>query len=121
MSDTCVSGCSATQFVPPVAEKAKSLTQFVRSKHWYAPVPKDPFTKLPGWRWLVRHFAFFRNLQRFLVWMVLESHFFITQLNPIGHVFRWWWARKCTANVKNNAPKEYWPMLLTTQKEMKVG
>ncbi|PWN45759.1 FAD/NAD(P)-binding domain-containing protein [Ceraceosorus guamensis] len=114
-------GCSATQFMPIIAKDCKSLTQFVRAKHWMMPVTHNPLEYIPGWKWLVRHIGFFRALNRFLIWLVLENHFTITKLNVFGRIFRWYWARQCTWNVKAHAPKEYWPLLLATQEEMLVG
>ncbi|EPQ29149.1 uncharacterized protein PFL1_03436 [Pseudozyma flocculosa PF-1] len=114
-------GCSATQFVPEIARGAKSVTQFVRSKHWYAPVPKNPFDKVPGWRWLVRHVPAIRALQRFLIWVVLESHFSLLFLNPYGAFKRWRWARLCIAHAKKMAPKEYWTTLIPKPDEVVVG
>lgn len=114
-------GCSATQFVPIVAEEAKSVTQFVRSKHWYAPVPENPFNVIPGWNWLTRHSNFFLYLARFLVWIVLESHFAMALLNPWGEYLRNDWERMCRESVKKNAPKEYWDILLPKNNELLVG
>lgn len=135
-------GCSATQFMPVVAKEAKSLTQgessfkrlhtreadlaiasptAVRSKHWYAPIPHNPMDKLPGWRWLVSHVPFFMWFQRFIIWCVMESHFTITLLNPLGNLFRWVWERNCTNHARKLAPKKYWDALIPTQKEVMVG
>ena len=55
-------GCSASQFVPAIAEKAKHLTQFARSPQWYIKMPVVKFGKVdqflfsfvPGFLWLIR-------------------------------------------------------------------
>ena len=114
-------GCSATQFMPEIAKTAKSVTQFVRSKHWYAPVPKNPLDYLPGWRWLIRHVPIVRAFNRFLIWCVLESHFALLFLNPIGAFLRWKWARDCVAHTKKLAPREYWDILIPNKDEVLVG
>ena len=114
-------GCSATQFVPIIAKQAKTLTQAVRSKHWYEKPPHNPFALLPGWAWLVRHVPFFMYLQRFLIWCVLESHFTITLLNTPGKIFRWWWTRASIAHAKKLAPKKYWSTLIPSKKELQYG
>ncbi|PWN51213.1 FAD/NAD(P)-binding domain-containing protein [Violaceomyces palustris] len=114
-------GCSATQFVPVIAKGAKTVTQFVRSKHWYAPKPKNPLSFLPGWNWLVAHIPAIRYLQRFLIFCVLESHFSYTLLNPVGEFFRRKWARKCVRHAKRLAPKEYWDILIPKKDEVIVA
>lgn len=114
-------GCSATQFVPIVAQEAKHLTQFVRSKHWYAPVPTNPLSYIPGFDWLVRHFSFFMNLQRFLMWVVLESHFWMATLTPMGQWMRDDWEKQCRNHVKKMAPKKYQDQLLPSQNELMVA
>lgn len=114
-------GCSATQCVPYLAQHSKTLTQFVRSKHWIAPHPHQPFDSIPGFKWLLKHFVFVRKFQRLLIWLVLESHFIMILQNPLGRLFRWNWRRKCEAHMKKNAPKEYWDMLLPKKEELMVG
>ncbi|WFD02632.1 hypothetical protein MOBT1_001313 [Malassezia obtusa] len=114
-------GCSATQFVPLVAEEAKHLTQFVRSKHWYAPVPQSPFDAIPGWNWLVAHFAIFMYLQRFLIWLALESHFLMATRTSVGQSMRDDWERQCREHVKKLAPKKYHSQLLPSQNELMVA
>lgn len=124
-------GCSATQFVPVIAERAKMLTQgentvnkrekdeigafdycrlfltAVRAKHWYEKPPHNPFALIPGWKWLIKHVPFFMYLQRFLIWVVLESHFAITQLNIFGRIARAWWTYSSIRHAKKLAPKKY--------------
>ncbi|SPO21322.1 related to monooxygenase [Ustilago trichophora] len=114
-------GCSATQCVPYLAEHSKSLTQFVRSKHWIAPHPHQPFDSIPGFKWLLQRSVFVRKFQRLLIWLILESHFIMILQNPLGRLFRWNWRRKCTAHMKKNAPREYWDMLLPKKDELMVG
>jgi cation diffusion facilitator CzcD-associated flavoprotein CzcO len=111
-------GCSATQFVPEIAKEVKTLTQAVRSKHWYEKPPKNPFSYIPGWKWLIKHIPFFMKLQRFLIWCVLESHFTYALLNPIGALSRVMMTRSSINHAKTLAPKEYWPALLPDKKQL---
>lgn len=104
-------GSSATQFVPELAKEAKNVTQVVRSQHWMQHQPADPFT-LPAWKWLVRHFAFFRNLQRYLIWFVMETAFLGAHMNWVGSAWRTHWSNACIKYAKKNAPKEYLPQLI---------
>lgn len=102
-------GSSATQLVPEVAKKAKSVTQFVRAQHWIASVPHNPIESIvPGWGWLVRHFAFFRNFQRAVIFLVMESHFGMTLMNPIGRLMRYWFRARWCKPLAKKAPKEYY-------------
>ncbi|TKY90942.1 hypothetical protein EX895_000940 [Sporisorium graminicola] len=114
-------GCSATQCVPYLAQHSKSLTQFVRSKHWIAPHPHQPFDSIPGFKWLLKKSVFVRKFQRLIIWLVLESHFIMILQNPLGRLFRWNWRRKCEAHMKKNAPPEYWDILLPRKDELMVG
>ncbi|KAI3626026.1 hypothetical protein CBS9595_001387 [Malassezia furfur] len=114
-------GCSATQFVPIIADEAKHVTQFVRSKHWYAPEPKIPLEYIPGWRWLVMHFSFFMWLQRILIWLVLESHFTMATRTSVGEMMRSDWEKQCRNYVKKAAPKQYHEQLLPKQNELMVA
>lgn len=114
-------GCSATQFVPIVAKEAKNLTQFVRSKHWYAPVFKNPASKIPGWDWLVRNVPFFMHFQRILMWLVLETHFWMATRTWMGRYLRDDWERQCREHVKKMAPKKYHDQLLPKQGELLVA
>lgn len=100
-------GSSATQLVPEVAKKAKTVTQFVRAQHWIASVPHDPFRLLPGWSWLCRHFYIFRKISRMLVFLVMESHFIMTMMNPLGAAYRWWFKRFWCWPLAKKAPSEY--------------
>lgn len=114
-------GCSATQFVPIVAEQAKFLTQFVRSKHWYAPPIKNPI-RGRGWEYLVRHFSVFMHINRFLFWLFLEIGFAMTFMNPVGEFMRNRWEMMCRNYVRKMAPKKYWDLLLPdSKKELMVG
>lgn len=100
-------GSSATQFVPELSKKCKSVTQIVRAQHWIEEQPTDPFRLLPGWKWLVKHFGFFRNLQRFLIWVVLESMFTGAHMNFVGAFWRRRLAARCVHHAEKVAPKEY--------------
>ena len=105
-------GSTATQIVPEVAKKAKSVTQFVRAQHWIASKPHNPLAIVPGWSWLIRHFSFFRNFQRAVIFLVMESHFMMTLMNPIGAMMRWWFANRWCKPLAKKAPKEYQKHLL---------
>ncbi|WFD36316.1 hypothetical protein MCUN1_003195 [Malassezia cuniculi] len=111
-------GCSATQFVPIIAEEAKHVTQFVRSKHWYMKTPKNPLAVIPGWEWLMRHSVIFMYFTRIIVWFVLESHFSMALMNAWGQYMRNDWENQCRKNVKENAPEKYWDLLLPKDNEL---
>lgn len=114
-------GCSATQFVPQIAKEAKHVTQFVRSKHWYAPLPDLGFAKKDWYRWLLKHFPILMWLQRALIWIFLESHFWMAKDSWIGQYMRNSWERECRAHIEKHAPPEYHKQLIPTQKELMVA
>lgn len=99
-------GCSAAQFVPQIAKEAKQVNQAVRSKHWYAPRPHDPFD-FAVWRWLVRTLPGLARLQRWLIALVLEFGMIAMFRNRIGTFFRNRFAHHCIEYAKKTAPAKY--------------
>ncbi|KAL4400106.1 N,N-dimethylaniline monooxygenase [Malassezia pachydermatis] len=114
-------GCSATQFVPIIAEEAKHVTQFVRSKHWYAPLPDSKLVKTWWWKWLLRNVPLFMWVQRIIIWLVLESHFTIVTKSWLGRQFRASWEKMCRDYISKQAPKKYHDLLLPKNNELMVG
>lgn len=114
-------GCSATQFVPIIAQEAKMVTQFVRSKHWYAPLPDNAVVKTWWWKWLLRNVPLFMWFQRVLIWMVLESHFTLVTRTWMGRKFRADWEKMCRDYITKTAPAKYHEQLLPKNNELLVG
>ncbi|KAJ9479928.1 L-ornithine N(5)-monooxygenase [Pseudozyma hubeiensis] len=112
-------GCSATQIVPSIAKRVKSVTQVVRAKHWYAPTPENPFGN-PIFRWLERHIPGFVGLERTIFTLFLDIHF-IQAWNKEGKGARDRFAKNSTLYVSTVAPERYHHLLMPTQEELKVA
>lgn len=112
-------GCSATQIVPSIAKKAKSVTQIVRAKHWYAPTPEDPF-KSPIVRWLEQNIPGFIQFERTIFTLFLDIHF-IQAWNREGRAARDRFAANSKLYVSTVAPERYHHLLIPTQEELQVA
>lgn len=112
-------GCSATQIVPSIAKTAKSVTQIVRAKHWYAPSPDDPFAN-PVVKWLERSVPGFINVQRTLFSLLLDIHF-IQAWNREGKAARDRFAKNSELYIRTVAPERYHHLLVPTQEELQVA
>jgi cation diffusion facilitator CzcD-associated flavoprotein CzcO len=113
-------GCSATQFVPIIAKEAKSVTQFVRSKHWYAQRPANP-VDFRLWRWMVRYVPGFVYLQRAVIFTVLELSMLMMFKHRLGTLYRNKFAADCIAYIKKTAPPKYHDVLVPKDGELQPG
>ncbi|PWN46061.1 FAD/NAD(P)-binding domain-containing protein [Ceraceosorus guamensis] len=105
-------GCSATQFIPMLAnDGAKSITQAVRSKHWYAKRPNDP-TDSAVMKWLLRNVPGFYLLVRAIVHIVLELSSIMMYRHWAGTQARERFARNCISYIKQAAPTKYHDILV---------
>lgn len=78
-------GASAIQFVPPVADQARSVTIFQRSTNYVAPKPDRPFREVE--RWLLAHVGPIQRLYRWSIYWRLESRFLMFRRE--SRVGRW--------------------------------
>lgn len=66
-------GCSATQFVPVMAQTTKSLTQFARQPHYLAERPNPVY---PAWfKWVMRYVPGAMRAYRFKLYADMEKDF----------------------------------------------
>lgn len=114
-------GCSATQIVPEVAKEAKHVTQFVRSKHWYAPLPDAAFAKTDWFRWLLTNVPWLMWLLRAYIWYMLESDFCMATGSKRGQEKREEWERVCRDYVTRTAPEKYHEQLIPSNNELMVA
>jgi cation diffusion facilitator CzcD-associated flavoprotein CzcO len=68
-------GASAIQFVPPVAEQARSVTIFQRSTNYVAPKPDRAFRERE--RWVLAKVAPVQRLYRWSIYWRLEARFLL--------------------------------------------
>lgn len=75
-------GCSATQFVPVIAEQAGHVTQVVRGAHFLNERPQAAY----GWlvKWLFRKAPILQTLYRSLIFGILDSTFRLFYTANVG-------------------------------------
>ncbi|EST08874.1 Pyridine nucleotide-disulfide oxidoreductase, class-II [Kalmanozyma brasiliensis GHG001] len=112
-------GCSATQIVPSIAKRVKSVTQVCRSKHWYAPTPEDPF-KGSTLKWMQRNVPGWTALERSIFTGLLDVSF-IQAWNKEGQGARDRFAKNSKLYIQTVAPERYHHLLIPDEKELKVA
>jgi 4-hydroxyacetophenone monooxygenase len=76
-------GCSAAQFVPIIAEEAGALEVFQRTPNWQISIPHYHQEVPAGFRWLLSHVPYYRQLYRFfLFWRSAEGLRPATEVEP---------------------------------------
>lgn len=113
-------GCSAAQFVPQIAKEAKQVNQAVRSKHWYAQRPHDPFD-FALWRWMLLYVPGLYKVQRWLIAIVLEFSMLNMFRHRLGTFFRNRFAAKCIRYAKKTAPEKYHSAIIPSLEEVVPG
>ncbi|EFR02388.1 4-hydroxyacetophenone monooxygenase [Nannizzia gypsea CBS 118893] len=103
-------GCTATQIVPAIANKTKSLTQIVRSKHWI--VPSINFKYPPYALWILRNIPFAMRLLRFLVYLGAESAFSMFYMTEKGKRLRQGKRTRTERFMRKRAPEKYHDILI---------
>ncbi|KAF7564033.1 hypothetical protein G7046_g114 [Stylonectria norvegica] len=97
-------GCSATQFVPVIAETAKSVTQFIRQPHWLFERPNPKYSA--AFRFLMRWMPGAMKIVRATVFTQLESEW-LTFDNASGVNSRRTMAEASKKYIRDAAPAEY--------------
>ena len=103
-------GCTATQIVPSIVSRVKSLTQVVRSKHWVFPPIDQPY---PSWlRWVFRNVPFALRLHRLQIFLMAEREFPTFPNTPAAAALR---AKRRVAverYMRQTAPAKYHDLLI---------
>ena len=103
-------GCTGAQVVPSIVKETKSLTQFVRAKHWILP-PID--AEVPPWgHTLLRWLPGLMGLQRLLVFVVAENSLRGFPLTEAGRRFRARQRKKAERYMRSAAPAKYHDLLI---------
>lgn len=103
-------GCTAAQVVPSIVKDTKSLTQFVRSKHWILP-PIDG--EIPRWAHvLLRRLPILMSLQRLLIFLVAENDLRGFPLTKAARRFRARQRVKAERYMRSTAPEKYHDLLI---------
>jgi len=102
-------GCSATQFVPVILPKVKSLTQFIRSQHWIFKRPNPLFPE--KFKWAMRHIPGAMFLHRFILAFLLDAQFMMFKTKS-GQGMRNWCSKRARRYMTYKAPKKYHDILV---------
>ncbi|PYI07079.1 FAD/NAD(P)-binding domain-containing protein [Aspergillus sclerotiicarbonarius CBS 121057] len=103
-------GCSATQIIPAIAWKVKSLTQIIRSQHWVFPAANVPYGPLI--RWIFRHIPFTMRLHRFYLFIRLENDLRLFPMTKAAAKLRQGLRAQVEGYMRAVAPTKYHDILI---------
>ncbi|KZS92905.1 4-hydroxyacetophenone monooxygenase [Sistotremastrum niveocremeum HHB9708] len=98
-------GCSATQFIPAVVSKVRSLTQFIQDPQWL--VERRPVPYTPQLRWCLKNVPLLLRFQRLMIFNFYEGTWPLFYLNEKGQKARAQLAAACTQWRLKAAPEKY--------------
>ena len=102
-------GCSATQFVPVMAEDAKTITQFARQAQYLSERPNPVYSS--AFKALMRYMPFAMRLYRFKLYADMEKDFASMETEGGAHI-RQGLIEENERYVKRMAPEKYWDALI---------
>lgn len=103
-------GCTGAQVVPSIVKDVKSLTQFVRAKHWILP-PIDG--EIPSWAHAVlRWLPGLMGLQRLLIFLAAEVNLLGFPLTEGARRFRARQRSRADKYMRSTAPAKYHELLI---------
>jgi cation diffusion facilitator CzcD-associated flavoprotein CzcO len=102
-------GCSATQFVPVMAESAKKITQFARQAHFLAERPNPVYS--PAFKAVMRYVPLAMRLYRLKLYADMEKDFAGFDIES-GSQIRQGLKEENERYVKRMAPEKYWDALI---------
>lgn len=102
-------GCSATQFVPVMAEDAKTITQFARQAQYLAERPNPVYSS--AFKALMKYMPFAMRLYRFKLYADMEKDFASMETEKGAHI-RQGLIEENERYVKRMAPEKYWDALI---------
>ncbi|PYI00080.1 putative monooxygenase [Aspergillus ellipticus CBS 707.79] len=103
-------GASAVQLVPAIVNKAKFITQFMRTPHHIVEATNRDIP--PTWRAIFRHIPILLYLLRLLMLLYMEHTFFKFKITPRGKHARKASEQASREYVQSTAPKQYWDLLI---------
>jgi hypothetical protein len=101
---------SASQVVPQITPKTKSLTQFIRTPHWIQELANTQFG--PGARWAFRNVPLLTRFMRFAIFLWAESNWRLFYLNDKSAKLRRATEKESTRYTLSMAPKKYHEILV---------
>jgi cation diffusion facilitator CzcD-associated flavoprotein CzcO len=102
-------GCSATQFVPVMAEDAKSITQFARQAQYLAERPNPVYSS--AFKALMKYMPFAMRIYRLKLYADMEKDFASMETEG-GASIRQGLVEENERYVKRVAPEKYWDALI---------
>jgi len=102
-------GCSATQFVPVMAEDSRSLTQFARQPQYLAERPNPVYSS--AFKALMKYMPFAMRLYRLKLYADMEKDFASMETEG-GKGIRQGLIEENERYVKRMAPEKYWDALI---------
>ncbi|CAK3896648.1 hypothetical protein DOTSEDRAFT_49642 [Lecanosticta acicola] len=102
-------GCSATQFVPVMAEKARKLTQVTRQSHFLAERPNPTYG--PWFKAVMKYVPLAMRLYRFKLYADMEKDFAGFDIET-GAKIRQELKDENEKYIKRMAPEKYWDALI---------
>ncbi|KAF9878989.1 monooxygenase [Colletotrichum karsti] len=103
-------GCTASQVVPAIVHKTKSLTQIVRTKHWIMPGLDSDLS--PFMRKLMAWVPKVPALQRLMIFCVAENSFRGFRMTEDGKKFRAMQRYNSETYMRSAAPAKYHDILI---------
>ncbi|KAA8900492.1 dimethylaniline monooxygenase [Sphaerosporella brunnea] len=103
-------GCTAAQIVPAIAPKVKSLTQFIRSKHWIQKAIDIEYT--PKIRWFLRNVPLAQRLHRFAVFLAAEWDYRLQGASKYSAKQRAAKMKEVEAYMRSKAPARFHDLLI---------
>ncbi|KAL1588156.1 hypothetical protein WHR41_03189 [Cladosporium halotolerans] len=102
-------GCSATQFVPVMAQDSRRLTQFARQAQYLAERPNPVYS--PAFKAMMKYMPFAMRLYRLKLYADMEKDFASMETEG-GRGIRQGLIEENERYVKRMAPEEYWDALI---------
>ncbi|KAF8510295.1 4-hydroxyacetophenone monooxygenase [Hysterangium stoloniferum] len=103
-------GCSASQLVPQIVNKAKTVVQFFRTPHWllYLENPE----RSPRQLWVLKHTPLLNRLLRLAIFLYGESNWRYFYMNAYGAWLRKGLEKTSKDYIRQTAPEKYQEILI---------
>ncbi|GJJ09077.1 hypothetical protein Clacol_003299 [Clathrus columnatus] len=103
-------GCTASQIVPEIVPKAKSVTQIVKSAHWLFDFQNAQFP--PGLKRAFENFPALGRIIRSTLFITFEYQWLLFPMNKLGAGLRKRFENQSKAYIREVAPEKYQDILV---------
>lgn len=101
---------TAAQIVPSIVDRAESLTQIVRSKHWVFPAANFQYNALL--QWIFKWVPFAMRLHRFHIFLLAENEFRLFPMTKAAARLREKRREMVEKYMRDTAPAKYHDLLI---------